>query len=182
MGYDMYCKGESHPEADEAKRKWEESGKWDQSRDQALAAYEEMSRAERNSGAYFRLNIWGMDRYREAMWDIEGMVNDVPTPRFPDFDPERYESDDEYTAHYDRQALLVKARSPEAPGIPLYKLGSNDGWLVVPDECAQAVAAWERYCDEGGGQVFDDPDENAYWDAWIAFLRHCRDHGGFEVW
>lgn len=71
------------------------------------------------TGAYFRLNIWGMRECREIMYELGMLTTDEPSV--------------DNLVEYDTGGL-----------IPAYKLCSNDGWLVSPAECLNSIAAWER--------------------------------------
>lgn len=154
MGYDMSCVGD-HPNG--------------------------------GDGDYFRLNIWGMGDYRQIMWDMK-MVNEDRAPEYPKAladqvdDWDRYYDDPTSYPEY-RQAAegWTEYRGP-SKGIPLEKFSSNDGWHVLPDEIGEALEAYEEYCNQGGALPFDDKERDAYFEEWIQFLRHTRDHGGFLVW
>lgn len=187
MGYDMYCRGESHPEADKARQAFEDAGGWpDQElglevRQAALKRYEEFCEAEIDSGQYFRLNIFGMSKYSDAMFGI-GMAhaessNEVWPQAPDDLDWDVYYENPSSYPEYRTKLEDFLSASADAPGIDLRKFGSNDGWIVTPDECREAVAIW----DEIGSLPFQSAEENAYWMKWIGFLRHCGEHGGFTV-
>lgn len=175
--------------------------------DKVDAAFGEMDRAETS---YFRLNIFGMGRYRELMFDLGMVFEDEPYPGFPDVEdygtthddawaadspedypeefkaltPERLEKANAYLAAQ-REVLSWHGKA-DTPGIPLHKFGSNDGWHVLPVECEAAVRIWEKF-------VTDHGEENArayvegrlkgydYWLRWIEYLRGAARHGGFEV-
>ncbi len=157
-------------------------------------------------GEYFRLNIWGMGRYREAMWGY-GMLHEheqgpwPPDPEDIDWD-EFYDNEDSYPEH--RKVLDdYKSASGDGPGIAIHKFGSNDGWLVTPAEIKSALEAYEAL---GSPNPFaDDPiephseatlamyrelrqeppppfDPADYWNQWIAYLRHSAKVGGFRVY
>lgn len=48
--------------------------------------YEAMHLADRR---YFRLNVWGMERYRRAMWAFDVVRSDYATPPWPELDQTR---------------------------------------------------------------------------------------------
>jgi hypothetical protein len=78
---------------------------------------------------------------------------------------------------------IVAFRLPETKGIPLMKLGSNDGWLVHPEEITEALAIHDTLppvTDADFGE--DDRWDTERWDRWITFLRGAATHGGFKVW
>lgn len=145
---------------------------------------EELRAAERS---YFRLNIWGMGEARQIM-DRAGML-DLHRPeaaRWPkDEDhgvtPEMWndwdgEPDDktpaELRAYLAACAVVTDSQRDVPTGIPLHKLGTNDGWLVTPDEIGAALAAL------GDKQL---PDAPQWWAAWVDWLRYAQAHGGFRV-
>ena len=162
MGYDMYFRGKSYGDGDEF---------------------------------YFRLNIFGMSRYRSYMTE-RGMVFDAPEhPPFPEVEayavthddvervecPEYFQDDAPPGAETTEKVRRYLAalddvlawHGPEIPGIPVHKFGSNDGWIVLPAECAAAVSAARQYPPpEGAGD---------YWDEWIDYLDRASRADGFEV-
>lgn len=160
--------------------------------------------------SYFRLNIFGMGRYREAMAKL-GMAFDAgDRPAWPD-------AEDHGTTHEDAWAAECpeddpegfKALTPERlekanaflsaqrdvlgwhgdadiPGIPLHKFSTNDGWIVQPAECEAAVQVWEKFAAEWGeaavqGFLSRRGIDADYWRRWIEYLRSAARHGGFEV-
>ncbi|TNY36387.1 hypothetical protein [Thermomonospora catenispora] len=169
------------------------------------AAYAALREAERS---HFRLNVRGMERYRKAMAAL-GMAFESDPPDWPG--PEEFGLTREQVqaagSPGDHPGLGLteeqKARAAEhraavervlawhgetdAPGIPLHKFSSNDGWLVLPDECRAAVKAWEEYVADKGEETAmtfvaehtGDPD---HWLAWIDYLRVAVERGGFRVW
>ncbi|MGD6749142.1 hypothetical protein [Streptomyces sp. BH105] len=146
--------------------------------------------------AYFRLNIWGMGRYTEIMEQLGMTVSDYSAPPFP-HQPEGVTWDEieaaqeagdaantpvrpEVLAYLKQQEAHVAWRPEPAFGIALHKFGSNDGWLVTPEEIK---AALETYRTHGSGEVKvivgDDLD---YLLKWIAYLERAQHRGGFRVW
>lgn len=125
--------------------------------------------------SYFRLNIFGMQRYREYMADLE-MIHQVGYEHAMqllnscgDDDP----TEDDY-----EDALRW---APEAPAICAWKLGSNDGWLVTPIECLGAIKAWESHGSPNPLAEDGEAAEANYWNQWIDFLRRAAVNGGFRV-
>ena len=169
----------------------------------ALAALYETERS------YFRLNVSGMAGYREVMAALGMAFEDDPRPDpprpeefgltheqvwafedpedFPDvaFTEEQKAKAAEHRAAVER--VLAWHGRTDIPGIPLHKFSSNDGWLVLPDECRAAVKAWEEYVADKGEETAmtfiaehtGDPD---HWLAWIDYLRGAAEYGGFRVW
>jgi hypothetical protein len=104
---------------------------------------------------YFRLNLFGMIEFR-GMMERFGMV--IPEYGFPE------ETDDD----------------PQLPGIPAWKLGSNDGWWVHPREIKAALETYEKLGAPTpplwSSEMID------YWRKWITYLRRAAVRGGFKVW
>lgn len=85
---------------------------------------------------------------------------------------------------------------PEAirkPGIPFFKVGSNDGWWVTKEECAEALAIHDAWVAANGDAVpirrpdkWDEPGTEPspvdWWPEWIAYLRKGAAGNGFRVW
>ena len=70
------------------------------------------------------------------------------------------------------QLLSLTARCPSGlKGIPAYKLAGPDGWLVRPDEIAEALRVLRT-----GAQP-----QNSLWHRWVDFLKAARRRGGFTV-
>lgn len=176
-------------------------------------AYEKMFAEEKS---YFRLNVWGMGRVADSMGAFGMLIDDGPTPDWPkaaDYgltqdqaEAEKYYPEDEYyTETYEAmnegqhrlariyQEDVEKMKSfhrGDTPGIPDRKFGSNDGWIVTPEESLAAVAKWRTVLDavekDGKTEVFKSAlEEHIGWDLWqrwIAWLEGAAEHGGFEVW
>ena len=174
--------------------------------DKVHAAMEAMGKAEKS---YFRLNIWGMGRYRDLMERLGMAFEDDPHPPFPKYEDYGTDADDadaaenpEYYENYtwtdERLRSALKYREAvnavlafhgrtDTPGIPLHKLGSNDGWHVVPAECEAAVRTWQQFVRDEGEEAalnFVDNSVNGsdYWLEWIAYLDGAARHGGFRVY
>lgn len=143
---------------------------------------------------YFRLNIWGMPWCVQEMHQ-RGMVFDAgeypPWPEYADFGVTQaqveiiaypdFPSDTGLTGEEDAAArkylaardAVLSWHGPEIPGIPLHKLGSNDGWIVLPAECEAAASI---------GHKHPPPAQRAdLWERWLDYLDRARSHGGFEV-
>lgn len=174
--------------------------------DKVEAAMEAMRRAEKS---YFRLNIWGMGRYRDLMERLGMVFEDDPHPPFPKYadygtdadDADAAENPEYYPGHQwtdERLRNALKYREAvnavlafhgraDTPGIPLHKFGSNDGWHVLPAECEAAVRAWQQFVKDEGEEAalnFVDNGVNGsgYWLEWIAYLAGAARHGGFRVY
>lgn len=66
---------------------------------------------------------------------------------------------------------------PGRPGIPAFKLLSNDRWLITTKEIDEALDAYTRAPDTVRADLETDPT----WQAWLRWLTVARDHGGFET-
>lgn len=138
---------------------------------QVTVAYDELNRAD---VAYFRLNIWGMSRCRNHMYEY-GMCYVSQGPRsdeWPAYPEDAAEGSIEMLEYELAHAKLVSRPGGEMPGIPDHKLGSNDGWLVLPLECETAVEQWEKA---------GSPKPEEWFEEWVNFLREAAKHGGFKV-
>jgi hypothetical protein len=130
--------------------------------------------------AHGRLHVrnWDMFNLRTAM-TTRGMLAAGTPPPAPDprafglRRPVHRPEDDPATAGYwEAREDWLQARSP-LPGISIWKLASNEGWLVTPAEIADAL---ERAQTDAAAQA-DWP----LWDVWLRFLRGAGSHGGFRV-
>jgi hypothetical protein len=94
----------------------------------------------------------------------------------------------------DAADLPILSRHGDGPmTIPSFKFGSNDGWLVTPEEIAGALEAWaetdmardhlaaDRFRRGMSTKTYETISED-YWRQWIEFLRRAKDRGGFQVW
>jgi hypothetical protein len=172
--------------------------------DRVMAASDAVYDAQRS---YFRLNIFGMSRYTDAMERVGMVFDDLPYPDFPklgDYDLtdeqwEAFEYPDDDAKPVEGEALAAaekfKAAQDEVlswhgmadtPGIPAHKFSTNDGWIVLPVECQAAVKAWRAYVAEQGDEAkacasLGLADRSNYWLKWIAYLEGAARHDGFEV-
>jgi hypothetical protein len=128
---------------------------------------------------YFRLNIWGMDEAREQLYRV-GIVRGADAPPVPRPEDFGLDADNDGIDLADDHPYMVACRHwqegfhGEAPGIPSYKLGSNDGWVVQPLEVQSGV----RYADEHHPGWRDGlADFVAEWVTWMEASPE-----GFEVW
>ncbi|GGO58779.1 hypothetical protein [Streptomyces lasiicapitis] len=159
------------------------------------AAWEEFEKSR--TGLYFRLNIWGMGTARQIMGALD-MLTDVPFPDWPTLEAygltDHPDEPDYYTEGPERDAAqarltdqerayldavrAVRDRDAETPGIPAYKLTSNDGWLVTEREVKAALDVWEK------ADLKDQNETQAefpWWGEWLDFLKYNAERGGFRV-
>jgi hypothetical protein len=165
--------------------------------------------------SYFRLNIWGMGRVRDVMLRLDmcyGSGSEMSWPPWNRFanDEARQEQFEVARGHFEHGEELpdgipdevlsaarehveqVRACRRHHPAggdtIPLHKFGSNDGWIVTPEECKAALAAYESTTEDRRTEAFSAAGMTAengwtdYWAQWIAYLRSAIDHDGFAVW
>jgi hypothetical protein len=161
MGYDMYVAGLP----DDGRTRWD--------------------RANDEPNSYLRRNIWGIGHFCDALLRCD-MAFDGPAPAFPrsqiDWNDGTHWDDagepvsDEARSYQDVvDRVLVTHGEGHAPGIPLWKFSSNDGWHVTAVECEQALDAYVRY------RADDNEHPEEFRDDVIPFLRLAARHDGFKV-
>lgn len=154
--------------------------------------YGEMDVADKS---YFRLNIWGMGAALEYMHRF-GMLSEGDHPAWPEHEEfglsdKEWEAAEEqyYDADEDLDAVTsangrkfieahqaVLSASGDTPGIPFWKLCSNDGWHVTPEECQAALDAYEA-----AGKPEVEKEHREWWAEWLDYLAYSTTHGGFRV-
>lgn len=131
---------------------------------------------------YFRLNIWGMGQYYDLMFDY-GMVDVTgdhpPFPTPGDIDWDLYDKDEESYPEFRAANEAVLTARGNGKGIASWKFGSNDGWIVSPEECMEALDA---YLEAGQPDPFEDRERLDYWHRWIKFLTAAITRDGFQVY
>jgi hypothetical protein len=93
----------------------------------------------------------------------------------------------EATAYHEQAKAFRKEHPPGGETIPVHKFGSNDGWIVTPRECLNALAVWHATPEGMRIDAFEkagmtDPDWGRTWKRWLAFLELAAHCDGFEVW
>jgi hypothetical protein len=94
---------------------------------------------------------------------------------------------DEAKAYEAKRREHLSVHPGDAEGIPLHKLGSNDGWIVTPVESLQALSAWHAAPHEHRQSVLrevgvtGDNQDESYWQSWLEFLETSTKFDGFEV-
>lgn len=171
---------------------------------------------DRTKRSYFRLNVWGMGNVRRAMFalgmaydspedrewptwpeDVGHVVEALQDDNgkgVPEYLAEWYPEKGEPTeVELDRAKLYVaesdeiRRHHPEGgTTIPLHKFGSNDGWVVTPAECLEALAAWHgRSAGERDDALQDakitGADWEDLWKRWLEFIELAAHCDGFEV-
>lgn len=203
MGYDMRIRGEvpaapqhdieqakaAYDAATAALKKRVDAGEFKDDIDAHHNAYNESETLwskwyRLKDPSYFRLNIGGMSRYAGAMLDL-GMAHDSTSPvtgddwgSLPEWDGED-EGETAYNEAVDK--LTGQHGTSEDPTIPLHKFGSNDGWLVTPDEIKAALDAWEHRANTGVSTETWSLIQTEYWGEWITWLELAAEHDGFRV-
>jgi hypothetical protein len=174
-------------------------------------AYEAAQAIQQN---YFRLNIFAMGHYVDVMLELDMVVAMAERETYPQApwkdEPNGSEIWDTYyewesgqfvegdvaerwkfAEHaHDLQTYLTGPSDPKNR-IPTYKFGTNDGWIVTPDECRAAVERARSYTDDEVRAAFSAVHRNAtverlnealsYWHKWIKFIEGAAEHEGFEV-
>lgn len=170
--------------------------------------------------AYFRLNIWGMGRVRRAMAELgmvyvaAGDEDEFPNLASYGLTQAEYEAieyhaeswaDEELKAAYAKVTEGQKAAHEQyekavethlsahprgGSGIPVHKLGSNDGWIVTPEEISQALTVYYPWREKHGKEHEElvlqfleatDPDWLKVWNDWIEWMDKARQYEGFRV-
>lgn len=135
---------------------------------------------------YYRLNIWGMSEARPQL-EAFGVVRRAGMPHVPQaeefgvneaFD---FEEDQDLATLTEAQLAYVTAMKQwrdghdgEGPGIPDYKLGSNDGWLVTRIEIESGVRLADSEHPGWRDKVFEWVLEFVVW------MEGCKE--GFRVY
>lgn len=138
---------------------------------------------------YFRLNIWGMGRYRDAMHKLGMMYLSgwgVESHEWPKWDEaEAAKNEEAYEFLHARLTRPLLTRHPAGgTTIPSHKLGSNDGWYVTPEEIKSALTSYGGHSPEKVRAVLaaSGIEDTDYWNEWIDYLRVASEHEGFRVY
>lgn len=85
-------------------------------------------------------------------------------------------------AYQDANTALVEGEAETPAGIPAYKLGSNDGWLVTSREIEAALAVLGDRDREAVAEATGLNGESVgYFLDFVGYLRDCR-NSGFRVY
>jgi len=175
--------------------------------------FEVMRETERS---YFRLNIWGMGQVREAMLLLGMAYESESRSEWPDYpsgvagqvcealsedaDPAEYlakyypevgsftEADLDTAKLYRLASEEIRREHPEGGSvIPVHKFGSNDGWIVTPAECLEALSVWYAHTpgerdDALTEAKIEGADWMTLWERWLRFLELAAHCDGFEVY
>jgi hypothetical protein len=136
--------------------------------------------------SYLRRGVFAGTVELRVMLIQLGMGFDSPMPEFPenDFLDRTDFRDDEPLS--ERAKLYMQALertladhgtgdAEYVPGIPTHKLASSDAWLVTAQECAEALAAYDKAMQAG------IPHPETFADDVIPFLRCAANYEGFRV-
>lgn len=149
---------------------------------------------------YFRLNIWGMGNLRSLMSPVLDCDKDHSEwPDAPEGD-EHFDGDDQPLTEAGRayeaaSDAVRRERSPDPAKVPVFKFGSNDAWVVTPDECRIMIAHAQKLIDNlrhGSWVEFlravPEEDRDAAQRNWLGILREFvtfaqrgAAEGGFDV-
>lgn len=139
---------------------------------------------------YFRLNWRGMSAMLEEMASADVLDAETPEPRWMEYpgDAHLRELDefDEFGSEYQpldaigreycEQLRAARYQLGEHGKVPLYKFGSNDGWVVTPVECLWVADALDERV-----ALLDGPWQELV-EEYIAFNRRCAEGaGGYGV-
>jgi len=133
----------------------------------------------REEDGYYRLNVWGMSEARPHLAEV-GIVRWAempPVPRAEMFGVEEYFEEAATPEEKSYQMAVEQWRSGpngEGPGIPSYKLGSNDGWLVLPIEIVSGIGFADT---NHNGWRMEIPDWVLEFVTW---MEGCKE--GFRVY
>lgn len=152
---------------------------------------------------YFRANIWGMGTLRYTMYLAGVLDEEAEMPQWPERpkDLKEERDDDPRAIELEKQRDATRATRSTDPGkVPIFKFGSNDGWIVTPEESrliADKVDAMLAKIDGGEPFVltFDDkedfvldakktaPERMKFVKDWAVYNRKCADAGmAYRVW
>lgn len=159
-----------------------------------------------DADAYFRLNIWGMSHAVDELVRVGVMEQapcpEFPQPAefgLTEWPEHAWDDARQVWTLYERSAdgweyavvepdahelaflMAVRSveeqpRSGDCHGIPTYKVGSNDGWLVTPTEIRTGVAWADHHEGDGWRQGLTD-----YVCDFVAWMERTADIGGFRV-
>jgi hypothetical protein len=147
---------------------------------------------------YFRLNIWDMGHARDDMDALGMLATEYSQPPWPlpaefgitqdewwNYDHDLPTTDERLLKMQAAVDAMLSWSPPDEPGIPMHKLGSNDGWVVTALDLTGALALYDRAPIHERERVRDSwvgDDGGCYWDEWIAFLRRAEALAGFRVY
>lgn len=161
-------------------------------------AYGEMQLADIG---YFRFNIWALGPARDALYEAGVIVENEDPGEWPE--PSEFGLDEWPDVQWDgntqtwvdwdtrepitdekQLAFLEKARGVRdhvaegdaTGGIPMYKLCTNDGWLVTPGEIVTGLALADRQNEKWRDEL---PDNDIR--AFVQWMELARAFGGFRV-
>ncbi len=166
--------------------------------------------------ACYQLTFDGMFEVAAAMAAANLLDEKVSAPRLPQWpprglSPQRSEQLQPYlydaaeldeviepherplvTGFVDRFTTATGRRSKSPGRVPAYKFRSNDGWLVVPEECQVIADGLDAALVERRNELLRGLRVRGYsrtpktladllvW--WAQYNRMAADHGGYRVW
>ena len=139
--------------------------------------------------SYFRLNIWGMGKYLDAM-EMLGLVTeavDVEFPHLPESD-DHFNDDgepltDEAREYEEKWAEIKKFKHPTSDLPPVNKWMDNSGWHVTASQCQALADRWEKIKDTYDREILENIGiEEDYWLEWMDFHARSAHTDGYLVW
>jgi hypothetical protein len=143
---------------------------------------------------YFRANIWGMQVLRGAMKAAGVLDVEHDSPEWPKVkEQQEGETENDYYARHDRECLPIRQfRSEDKTLVPIGKFCSNDGWIVVPEECLLIADGLDKVLASGEEIFYRDSWENRtvglgdsdkeFVQRFAEYCRKASKKGGFSVW
>jgi hypothetical protein len=151
------------------------------------------------NGGHLRLTGESMARMVKVM-RAAGVLDDTRPSTFPDLPDDMDEDraaelldaildDDEIEppptaaekrvikAYLKARGAVEGVRSPHPGRVPACKFGSNDNWLVWPEECKAIANGLDRWLAGRRGKGFDKDGVR----LWVNYNRAAADHGGYRV-
>jgi len=145
---------------------------------------------------YFRANIWGMGELRHLMNRAGILDTTTAPPPWPEDGKDEELDDDERYEKWKKDTIPVRGyRSPDPGMVPIMKFGSNDAWIVTPEEAriiadgleeylqvAKTVPQYPKDLKHGPKEEPIDDDTMAFFKEFVAYNRKCADLGiAYEV-
>jgi len=140
-------------------------------------------RGMKRGNYYFRANIWGMQYLRKVM-EVAGVLDcEVDHPDFQDVTQEEMDADGDVFDKKNREVLSF--RSPIEGRVPIVKFGSNDGWIVTPEESLAIADSLTKLVNNNKNVPrqydWDPGDDISFAVEFSDYCRRAAKRGGFRV-
>jgi hypothetical protein len=133
---------------------------------------------------YFRLTWPGMGRMVATLAEVDAVDLDTPYPPFPEFParPRHWPAKAPWNRDSDHPEVatfkVITNELGRTPGIdnkpPVWRFGSNDAYVITPDECARLHAALRGLTRQDVERVLEQESVSArYDDAYESFVSEC---------